>query len=258
MITDIIKVRKNLADNILRRLGDGMIDIELTPQQIDTCIDLALKTLKQQGDAGVSESLVLLTLQKNQKEYILPDEVMEVQQIYRRGYGRTYGSTGGQMIDPFQMAWTNIYMAGGINGVRTGGLVTYELQSNYLKTAGKMFGMYMNFTFDENTHKLILAESPRSDDEVICLHSYVAKPDYEIIQDRYSGIWIENWSFAESLELLGRIRNRFKNLPSLVGGSISQDGAELIQEAKKMKEDLIKDLHHLVSGSIYPDMPFIG
>lgn len=257
MITDNTKAREKLANDVLIRLGDTMIDVELSPQQIQKCIDLAFAKLKQQGDAFVEESLVLLTLKKNQKEYILPDEIIEIQQIYRRNYGRTYGSTGGQNIDPFQMAWTNVYMAGAINGVRTGGLVTYELHNDYLKTAGKMFGMYMNYTFNENTHKLILAENPRADDEVILLHSYVDKPEYELIQDRYAGLWIENWTLAEAKEILGTIRNRFGNLPG-PNDTVVQDGAELKQEAKTMKEELTKDLMNFVPGGDIPLMPFLG
>ena len=241
METDIVKVREKLAHDILLRLGDEMIDVELTPNQLQKCIDLSLAKLRQRSDAFVEESLVLLTLKKNQKEYILPDEIVEVQQIYRRGYGRAYGSTGGQNMDPFQQAWTNVYMAGGINGTRTGGLVTYELHNDYLKTAGRMFGSYINYSFNPNTHKLIIAENPRADDEIILLHSYVDKPEYELIQDRYAGLWIENWAFAEAMELLGRIRSRFPSLPG-PNGQISQDGNELKSQAKELKEELTKEL----------------
>lgn len=257
METNVTKVRQDLLDNVLRRLGNEMIDVELSPGQLNTCLDLALRKLKQQGDAFVEEALVLLTLQKNQKEYILPDEIIAIQQIYRRSYGRTYGSTGGQNIDPFQMAWTNVYMAGAINGVRTGGLVTYELHNDYLKTAGKLFLMYMNYTFNENTHKLILAENPRADDEVILLHSYVDKPVYEILQDRYAGLWVENWTLAEAKEILGTIRSRFGNLPG-PNGSVTQDGNELKQEAKAMKEELQKELMTFVPGGDWVPMPFVG
>ena len=81
----------------------------------------------------------------------------------------------------FNKAWTNVYMAGAINGVKTGGLVTYELHNNYLKTAGRMFGSYINYSLILNTHKLIIAENPRADDEIILLHSYVDKPQWELI-----------------------------------------------------------------------------
>ena len=257
MNTNITEVRQKMVNSILTRLGSGMIDVELTDEQLQKCIDLAEAKLIQRGDAYVEESLVLLTLKKNQKEYILPDEIIEIQQIYRRGYGRAFGSTGGQNMDPFAMAWTNVYMAGAINGVRTGGLVTYELHNNYLKTAGKMFGMYMNYSFNPNTHKLVIAENPRSDDEIILLHSYVDRAEYEVLQDRFASLWIENWALAEAMEILGRIRSRFGNLPG-PNGSVSQDGDALKQESKAMKEELTKELNNFVPGGDVTLMPFLG
>ena len=257
MNTDIVEVRENMINSILLRLGDGMIDVELTHEQLQKCIDLALAKLIQRSDAYVEESLVLLTLKKNQKEYILPNEIVAIQQLYRRGYGRSYGSTGGQNMDPFAMAWTNVYMAGAINGVRTGGLVTYELHNNYLKTAGKMFGMYMNYSFNPNTHKLLIAENPRADDEIILLHSYVDRAEYEVLQDRYASLWIENWAMAEAMEILGRIRSRFGNLPG-PNGQVSQDGDALKSESKAMKEELTKELSNFVVGGDVTLMPFLG
>jgi len=258
MNNELVKVRENMVNSILMRLGGGMIDIELTNEQLQKCIDLAIAKLIQRGDAYVEESLVLLTLKKNQKEYILPDEIVEIQQIYRRGYGRAYGSTGGQNMDPFAMAWTNVYLAGAVNGVRTGGLVTYELHNDYLKTAGKMFGMYMNYAFNPNTHKLTLAENPRSDDEIILLHSYVDRAQEEVLQDRFAALWIENWALAEAMEILGRIRSRFGTLPGPNGG-VSSDGEALKNESKTMKEELTKELNNFVpGGDNIGMMPFLG
>ena len=201
MNTNISEVREKMIHSIITRLGGNMIDVELDNDTLQKCIDLAEAKLIQRGDAYVEESLVLLTLKKNQKEYILPNEIVEVQQIYRRGYGRAYGSTGGQNMDPFAMAWTNVYLAGAVNGIRTGGLVTYELHNDYLKTAGKMFGMYMNYAFNPSTHKLTLAENPRSDDEIILLHSYVDRAQEEVLQDRFVALWIEDWELAEVMEI---------------------------------------------------------
>lgn len=257
MNTDLTEVRNNMIQSILTRLGGNQIDVELDDNTLQKCIDLAISKLIQRGDAYVEESLVLLTLKKNQKEYILPSEIIEIQQIYRRGYGRAFGSTGGQNMDPFAMAWTNVYMAGAINGVRTGGLVTYELHNDYLKTAGKMFGMYMNYTFNPNTHKLVIAENPRSDDEIILLHSYVDRAEYEVLQDRYAALWIENWALAEAMEILGRIRSRFGNLPG-PNGSVTQDGDALKNESKAMKEELTKELNNFVPGGDVTCCAFIG
>ena len=250
MDTNIVAVREKIANSILTRLGGAEMDIELTPESVQKCIDLAIAILKQRIDASLEESLVLLTLQKNQKEYILPDEIVEIEKIYRKGYGRSYGSLAGQNMDPFAYSWTNMYMCGLLGSSKVGGLVTFELSTNYLKTAGKMFGQYMNYSFNPNTHKLIVAENPRADNEIILLHSYVDRPEYMILQDRYSGLWCENWALAEAKEILGQLRERFSSgLPSPMAGSTNQNGAQLKQEAKAEKE-----LMHFTPGGFVPSV----
>jgi len=253
MNTNIVEVRKNVANTILTKLGGSMMDIELDDESLQTCIDLALAKLKQRSDACLEESLVLLTLQRNQKEYILPDEIEEVEKIYRKGYGRQYGSLAGQNMDPFAYAWTNMYMCGLLGSSKVGGLVTFDLNTSYLKTAGKMFGMYMNYSYNPNTHKLVLVENPRSDNEIILLHSYVMRPDYMILQDKFSGLWCLDWATAEAKEILGQLRERFSSgLPSPMNGSTTQNGNQLKAEAKAEKERLEKELIAFIPGGYVP------
>ena len=127
-------------------------------------------------------------------------------------------------------------------------MFTFDLNTSYLKTAGKMFGMYMNYSFNPNTHKLVLVENPRSDNEIILLHSYVMRPDYKILQDKSSGLWCENWALAEAKEILGQLRERFTSgLPSPMAGSTNQNGAQLKAEAKAEKELLEKELMHFTA-----------
>lgn len=260
MITEIIEAKNDLINRIKTRLGDKTIDVEISNEEIENCIDLALRKLKQRGDAFVEESMVLLTLKKNQKEYILPKEIIEVMQIYRRGYTRAFGSTSGQNIDPFSVHWYTFYSGGQFNTSGIGNLVSYELYHDYMKTMGKQMGMYINYSFNPNTHKLIIAENPRADEEIILLHSFVDRPDYEIIQDRYAGLWVENWAFMESLILLGRIRGRFKGL-SGASTTINQDDQELRQEAKELREQLEKELKDMIpmgDSVAYGMCPFLG
>lgn len=64
METDIKALRKKLMDNIILRLGGGMIDVELDSDTLNHCIDLAIMQLKQRGDACYEQDLVILTLRK--------------------------------------------------------------------------------------------------------------------------------------------------------------------------------------------------
>lgn len=256
MITDNEKAKQKVVDNVLLRLGGGMIDIELTNEQLLKCVDLSLARLRQQSDAFVEESLVIMALTINQHEYILPDEIVDIECIYRKGYGRGYGALGNNM-NPFAYAWTSLYSLGLVGNQKSGGLVTYDLNTSYLRTAARMFGAYMNYSWNPNTHKLILAENPRADQEIILLHSYVDKPDYMILQDRFSGYWCESYSLAEAKEILAGIRGRFGSLPG-PNGNIQQNANELKSEAKELKEQLLKELAQGLAGDNIPLMPLHG
>ena len=131
--------RNDIIKNIQLRLGGGLIDVELTPDQLDLCVNLALRKFRQLSDGAVEESYIILKLNQDQKEYILPNEVLQVQQVYRRGFGRGMGSAGN--LEPFgYSAFSQIYMAGfgGLTGLANGGLTTYELYNNYLKAKVKI------------------------------------------------------------------------------------------------------------------------
>ena len=72
-----------------------------------------------------------------------------------------------------------------------------------------------------------------------------------------NALWIENWALAEAMEILGRIRSRFGNLPG-PNGSVTQDGDALKNESKAMKEELTKELNNFVPGGDVTCCAFIG
>jgi len=77
--------RKDIIKNIELRFGGGLIDEELTSNQLNLCIDFALRKFRQLSDGTVEESYIILKLAQDQKEYILPNELLQNQQVYRRG-----------------------------------------------------------------------------------------------------------------------------------------------------------------------------
>jgi len=86
--------RKDIIKNIELRLGGRLIDVELTSDQLNLCIDFALRKFRQLSDGAVEESYIILKLVQDQKEYILPNEVLQFQLVYRKGFGRGIESAG--------------------------------------------------------------------------------------------------------------------------------------------------------------------
>lgn len=225
-------------------LGDGMIDIELDPEHYETALQRSLGVFRQRSDNAVEESFMFLYLAEDQNEYILPKEVQQIRQIFRRSVGsRTGGGSGGTVFEPFNLAYTNTYL---LSSTNMGGLATYELFSQYQELIGKMFGSFINFTWNPQSRKLVIHQRPRGD-EMVMLMAYNTKPDFAILEDVYAGQWIKDYTLANCKMMLGQAREKFATIAGPQGGT-ALNGASLKAEATADIERLTQELITLVPG----------
>jgi len=243
-MSNIDQARQSVYDYCKTMLGDGMIDVELDPEHYKTALDRSLAVFRQRSDNAVEESYAFLTLGQDQNDYILPKEIQQVRQIYRRSIGsRTGTGSGGTVFEPFNLAYTNTYL---LSSTNMGGLLTYELFAQYQELVGKMFGSFINFTFNPQTRKLTIFQRPRGEEEVM-LWVYNQRPDFALIEDTYAGQWIKDYSLANCKMMLGQAREKFAQIAGPTGGS-SLNGAAMKSEAASDLERLTKELETLVPG----------
>ena len=129
-----------------------------------------------------------------------------------------------------------------------GGLLTYELFAGYQELVGKMFGSFINYTWNPQNKKLVIQQRPRTEEEVL-LWVYNTKPDFAIINDTYSGQWIKDYTLANCKMMLGQAREKFAQIAGPQGGS-SLNGAALKAEGQADLDRLTLELVTLVSGGI--------
>jgi hypothetical protein len=240
------QARQKVFEYCTAMLGGGMIDVELDPIHYETALDRSLGVFRQRSDNAVEESYVFLNLIENQNEYILPAEIQQVRQIFRRSIGsRTGGGTGGTVFEPFNLAYTNTYL---LSSTNMGGLLTYELFSGYQELVGKMFGSFVNFNWNSQSKKLYIHQRPRTDESVMLL-VYNSKPDFAIIEDTYAGQWIKDYTLANCKMMIGQAREKFAQIAGPQGGT-SLNGATMKQEATADMERLTTELVTLVSGGL--------
>lgn len=243
-MSQIDQARQTVYDYCKTMLGDGMIDVELDPDHYETALDRALGVFRQRSDNAVEESYAFLTLKEDQNEYVLPKEIQQVRQIYRRSIGsRTGNGTGGTVFEPFNLAYTNTYL---LSSTNMGGLATYELFAGYQELVGKMFGSFINFSWQPQSRRLTIMQRPRGDEQVL-LWCYNTRPDFNIIEDVYAGQWIKDYSLANCKMMLGQAREKFAQIAGPGGGS-SLNGAAMKSEATADIERLTKELETLVAG----------
>lgn len=170
-IQTLAQLRNDMIDYIRLRLGDQIVDVELDKEHYDLAIKQALTKYRQKAQNSVEESYAFLDLIPNVQEYILPNNIMEVRQIFRRGIGSTTGTTASQ-FEPFASGYLNTYM---LVAGRVGGLTNYELFAQYQELAMTMFGGYINYTWNKVTKKLTLVRKiPYDDGTVVNLNSLVS------------------------------------------------------------------------------------
>lgn len=237
-MTELENERQVAINYIKAMLGDGLVDVELDPIHYNTALDKALARYRQRSQNATEESYAFLTLQVDQNEYFLPKEVMEVRQVFRRSIGsRSGGGDGGSLFEPFNLAYSNTYLLSSSN---MGGLATYFAFASYQNLVGKMFGSFINFQFNPTSHKLTIMQRPRTEESVL-IWIYNYRPDFNLLQDTYAGIWIRDYALATAKIILGEGREKFGTIPGPQSGT-TLNGTALKGEGLAMIEKLDLEL----------------
>jgi hypothetical protein len=248
----LLELKQDIFDYTALRLGEGIIDLELDPAHYEIAYKNALGTYRQRAQNATEESYTWVELQQNVNEYILPAEISHVRQVFRRTMGSTNGPYSSS-FDPFSSATLNVYL---LNFTYSGGLATYEMYTQYVELAARMFGAYMNYTYEPVTRKLRLIRDPKGDGEVVLLWTYNNKPETTLLQDHQTSQWIREYTYSSAKQIMGEAREKFASISGPQGGT-ALNGSQLKAEATAEMMQLIEDLKNFTDGS-QPLMWVIG
>ena len=243
-MADLQQLKSTLYNNVKLRLGGNIIDLELDPEHYEAAFNYAVATYRQRAANAYEESYMLLTIENDKNSYILPEEVTTVRQVFRRTVGLETGPSASS-FDPFSSAILNTYL---LNYNYAGGLATYDFYSQYVELAGRMFGAYMNYTFNPVTKKLQLIRDPKGTGEEVLLWTYNLRPEINLLSDHQISQWIRDYMVASCKMIVGEAREKFSQYAGPQGGS-NLKGTALKGEAKESIDKLIEDLKHYVDGS---------
>lgn len=243
-MSDLATKKQEVFDYVYAMLGGGMVDVELDPIHYETALTKALTRFRQRSDNSVEESYIFLTTVEDQNEYTLPNEIVEVRQIFRRSIGsRTGGGDGGTLFEPFNMAYTNTYLLASSN---MGGLATYELFAGYQELVGRMFGSFIEFKWNTTTKKLTILQRSRTEENLL-LYCYNYRPDVQLLDDYLAKQWLKDYTLAACKYMLGEARSKFATIAGPQGGS-TLNGDALKAEAQGEMEKLENEVSLAVAG----------
>ena len=237
-------LKQDLFKYVQYQLGSQIIDLELDAEHYEAAYRNTVGTYRQRAQNAYEESYTFMELVTNVNIYELPQEVYSVRQIFRRTFGDSTGPFASN-FDPFSQASLNVYL---MNFNVAGGLATYDFYSQYVELAGRMFGAYMNYTFNPVTKKLQLMRDPKGTGEAVLLWTYNYKPEFNMLSDPLIAQWMRNYMVGNSKLIIGEAREKFGQIAGPNGGS-SLNGTAMKAEGLAIMQQGLEDLKNYVDGS---------
>lgn len=237
-------LKQGLIDYVRLQLGDEIIDVELDPSHYEAAYQRTLGVYRQRAQNAYEESYNFLRVNENENVYILPQEVMTVRQIFRRTIGNMTGPFSSS-FDPFSAATLNVYL---LNYNAAGGLATYDFYTQYVELAARMFGGYINYTYNSVTKRLQLVRDPKGSGEVVLLWTYNLKPEITLLSDMQISQWFRDHMVGACKYIIGEAREKFGQYAGPQGGS-QLNGSAMKSEGQTIMDKCLEDLRLYVDAS---------
>ena len=238
------QLKQALVDYCRLTLGGQIIDLELDPEHYEAAYQRAVGVYRQRANAAYEEAYIFMELIRDMNIYTLPQEVQSVRQIFRRTFGDATGPFASN-FDPFAQASINVYL---MNFNVAGGLATYDFYSQYVELAAKMFGGFMNYTWNPVNKKLQLIRDPKTTGENVLIWCYQLKPEINLLSDYQIQQWIRDYMVAACKMIIGEAREKFGTIAGPQGGG-TLNGTAMKAEAQTQIDLLLEDLRRYIDGS---------
>jgi hypothetical protein len=238
------QLKQNLIEYVKLQMADQIVDLELDPAHYEAAYQRTIGTYRQRAQNAYEEAYIFMELMRDVNIYTLPQEVVQVRQIFRRTFGDSVGPFASN-FDPFAQASINVYL---MNFNVAGGLATYDFYSQYVELAARMFGGFMNYTWNPVTKKLQLIRDPKGTGENVLLWTWQLKPEIQLLQDYQISQWIRDFMVANAKVIIGEAREKFSTIAGPQGGG-TLNGSAMKAEGQAQMDGLIEQLKMYVDGS---------
>lgn len=236
--------KQNLIEYVRLMLGDQIVDLELDPAHYEAAYQRTIGTYRQRAQNAYEESYIFLEMAEDVNVYTLPQEVQSVRQVFRRTIGNMQGPYSSS-FDPFSSASLNTYL---LNYSSAGGLATYDFYTQYVELAARMFGGFLNYTWNPVTKQIQFIRDPKGTGETVLIWCYNLKPEITLLADFQISQWIRDYMVAACKMIIGEAREKFAQIAGPQGGT-TLNGAALKSEAQAQMDLKIEELKLYVDAS---------
>lgn len=225
--------REEFKKLILRRLGAPVISINVSEDQIEDCIEEALKYFTDYHYDGSEQTYFIATVsaQDITNRYItLPDQVFGVSEVYTK-HQATYTALGGMFGAESEMAINFSF-----NSASGGSLITYYTNSTQYELMNQLLVPKNTVRFNRHLNKLNIDidwGTMSVGDKIIVSGHLRLDPD--TVTELWNDRWLVRYATAKLKYVWGSVLTKFDGnmLPNGVtinGGKIQDDAKDEIQQ----------------------------
>lgn len=238
--------RRNLVTEIQKQLGWPAYKVELSKEQYDTAIRLALEQFRRKSASAYKRVFFFLQIKPGRQQYELSDKtvgynkIVNVMAAYRiqssfLGNATGQGAYGQAMLQ-------HLYQMGSFD------LLSYHLISDYVELMNQMFAAYLVFTFNERTRILNFHQTFGSNERVL-LDAMIERTEQDLLTDRIAKTWIETYALGRCQLMLAEIRGKYASLPG-AGGGVTLNATELQTRGEMNLEWCEEEIDNFLANEI--------
>lgn len=255
---------EDFIDYCLRKLGAPVVNIEVTPEQIQDRISDALQRFLEEDAESVSECYIVHACSEEDEKngYLsIPMDVLDVMEVITPGIGGALQTDANGNYDtsvysfgcwenPTWNWFNNCYWSAGIGFAGSQSLFYYEVSMQYIQLLRTLLTAKTEFLYRRRQRKLWFLSKQIKKGEFVGL--YVTKM---LDPEKDDCIWESDWlkKYATCLigEQWGINISKFGNVPS--AGGLTINGEEIRSRYAEWKKELEEE--HIARYS-EPPMPY--
>ncbi len=246
--------REDFKAKCLRRLGDGAIQINITDDQAEDCIDDALKMFHDFHFDGTELQFYkyVLTQPDIDNKYItLPEEIIGATRVFPLG-GISQSSASDILFNvQYHLVADLLY---NLNGVAPSGLPNYYMTMQHLTLIQELLVGQQPIRYNRHVNKLYIDMDWRK----VHVGTNVLVEVYQILDPEvYTDVWEDRWlqNYTRALMAEQWASNLIKFPDMQLPGGVRVDVAGMMNRAVDMKDKLEIELKETYSA---PPLDFMA
>ena len=238
--------RESFKDYCMRKLGAGVININVSDEQIDDRVDEGLRFFYDYHFDGAEKIYYKHQLTANNftdKYVTLPDNIIGAVRIFGMGFNFANDIL---LNARFQLLASDL-------DALSGSLVPYVMTMQHISLIDELLNGQIPIRYNQHTKRLYLDMDwgKATVGEYIIVEAYEVV-DPEVFTDAWSNRLLQNYVTALIKQNWGSQLKKYSGMPT--AGGITFNGQQIFDEATQE----IKDLEFQIQNSSLPTADFVG